>query len=166
MEHSPIVGTAALEALRPGLDALARRIVAADAEDIVQEAMLRLTDDPVRSRSVEDISAWLRRVTLNLAINRRRDVNRWQERGRLGLAGVPSSPDEPDSLVIRREEREIVRSVLSRLSTKHQMVLHLRYTDHSYAEIAATLDMPVSSVGTTLARAERAFRSAYLEEQS
>ena len=79
---------------------------------------------------------------------------------------MPPRPDEPDSLLIRHEERELVRSVLARLSMKHQMVLHLRYTDHSYAEIAAALDIPVSSVGTTLARAERAFRSAFLEQES
>jgi RNA polymerase sigma-70 factor (ECF subfamily) len=44
---------------------------------------------------------------------------------------------------------------------RQQMVLHLRYSGLRYAEIAAVLDMPVSSVGTTLARAEQAFRAAY-----
>jgi DNA-directed RNA polymerase specialized sigma24 family protein len=46
------------------------------------------------------------------------------------------------------------------------MVLLLRYGGHSYTEIASTLDMPIGSVGTTLARAEQAFRAAYTTEHS
>ena len=36
------------------------------------------------------------------------------------------------------------------------------YGDSDYAEIAATLEVAVGSVGVLVARAERAFRAAYL----
>lgn len=151
---------------RPRLVALAARVVGSDAEDVVQEAMLKLADDPVRSRPAVEVAAWLRRVCLNLAINRRRDLIRWRARGERGEAGVPVPADDPEGALLRREEQEEVRAVLDRLSERHQTVLQLRYGGHSYAEIASTLDMPISSVGTTLARAEQAFRAAYTTEHS
>jgi RNA polymerase sigma-70 factor (ECF subfamily) len=39
--------------------------------------------------------------------------------------------------------------------------LLLRHAGYSYAEIAATLEVAVGSVGVLLARAEHAFRASY-----
>lgn len=165
LEQPALLVDPALAAHRPRLVALAGRVAGADAEDVVQEAFLKLASDPVRNRPTVEAAAWLRRVSLNLAINRRRDVDRWRARGERGEAGRPGEPDEPESFLIRREEQELVRSVLDTLSERHQAVLHLRYCGYSYAEIAAVLEIPVSSVGTTLARAEQAFRAAYPSEK-
>jgi RNA polymerase sigma factor (sigma-70 family) len=153
-----------VESYRPALVALAGRVVSSDAEDVVQEAILRLAGDPVRGRPGVEVTAWLRRVCLNLAFNRRRDLERWRDRAiRGGTDERGWSPDEPESAALRAEEQEHVRAVLGRLTDRHRIVLVLRYSGYSYAEIAASLEIPVSSVGTNLARAERAFRSTYEE---
>jgi RNA polymerase sigma-70 factor (ECF subfamily) len=144
---------------------LAARVVGSDAEDVVQEALIKLADDPVGRRPTVEVAAWLRRVCLNLAFNRRRDLDRWRARAARSELG-PDTPEPPDEVVIRQEEQERVRSVLDGLGDRPASVLLLRYSGHSYAEIAATLDIPISSVGSTLARAERAFRAAYPEETS
>lgn len=166
LEQQAIARTEALRAERPRLLALAARVVGSDAEDVVQEAMLKLAEDPVRDRPYVEVRAWLRRVCMNLAINRRRDLHRWRDRSERGLAGVGDQPEEPEAVLIRLEQREQVRAVLDTLPEKQQVVLHLRYSGLSYAEIATSLGIPVSSVGTTLARAERAFRAAYPLENS
>ena len=62
------------------------------------------------------------------------------------------------------ENREAVRAILDTLSERHRAVLLLRYSGYSYAEVAASLEMPLSSVGATLARAESAFRNRYEEQ--
>jgi RNA polymerase sigma-70 factor (ECF subfamily) len=128
--------------------------------------MLKLQSDPVRQRSNVEIVAWLRRVSINLAINRRRDVERWRRRAERGDAGRSADPEDPASAAVRSDERARVRVVLSTLSMSHQSILHLRYSGLSYAEIAAAMNISISSVGTTLARAERAFRAAYPMEES
>ena len=132
----------------------------AEAEDVVQEAFIRLTGDPVLARPDGEITAWLRRTSLNLAFNRARDVSRW--RARTERAEI-AEPADPAAEAIRSEERAMVRAVLDELPGKQRSCLLLRHAGYSYLEIAETLDMPAGSVGTTLARAERAFKDHYLQ---
>jgi RNA polymerase sigma factor (sigma-70 family) len=149
---------------RDRLVAMVARIAGSDAEDVVQEAMLRLESDPVSLRASVEVDAWLRRVCLNLAFNRRRDLRRWRERAmRGGVAAAERAAESPEAAALRAEEQELVRSTLDRLDERHRSILMLRYSGFSYAEIGASLQMPTSSVGTTIARAERAFRIAYEE---
>lgn len=152
--------------LTPRLTALARRVLgdASEAEDIVQEAFVRLDGDPVLDRPAEEVAAWLRRVTLNLAFNRLRDNRRWRDRAeRGGRLDLDRPTDEPVDEVLRDEQRRAVRASLARLPQRQRDCLLLRHAGYSYAEVAATLDIPSGSVGTTLARAERAFRLLHEE---
>ncbi len=137
-----------------------------EAEDVVQEALIRLGSDPVRHRPYPEVASWLRRVCLNLAFNRRRDLARWRQRAvRGGAPGLASQPHQPDEEWLIAEDREAVRAILDTLSERHRAVLLLRYSGYSYAEVAASLEMPLSSVGATLARAESAFRTQYEEHR-
>jgi RNA polymerase sigma-70 factor (ECF subfamily) len=61
----------------------------------------------------------------------------------------------------RAEQRRMVRAVLEKLKPRSAQVLVLRHSGLSYAEIAAALNLPVSSVGTLLARAEAEFEKNY-----
>jgi RNA polymerase sigma-70 factor (ECF subfamily) len=166
----------------PRLVPLAERLLGdrAEGEDIVQEAFLRLArpgpdrheDGPLLERPDEVIGAWLRRVVLNLGVNRLRDRKRADERlaraGRLNAAldpaRAPSDGDNPSQAVLRAEAREEVRAALASLPERQRDCLLLRHAGHSYAEIAATLGIAIGSVGVLLARGERAFRTAYQAE--
>jgi RNA polymerase sigma factor (sigma-70 family) len=57
-----------------------------------------------------------------------------------------------------REERSRVRAALARLPHKQAVVLVLRHSGLSYADVAAALDLSPGSVGTTVRRAESALR--------
>ena len=58
-------------------------------------------------------------------------------------------------------EQQRVREVLLTLKPRLARLLLLRYSGLSYAEIASALEIAPSSVGTLLARAEKAFEQAY-----
>jgi RNA polymerase sigma-70 factor (ECF subfamily) len=152
----------------PRLLGVVTRVVGdrAEAEDVVQEAFARLDGQPVLERRPDDIAAWLHRVALNLAFNRVRDRRRWQDRaergGRLHLAGAQTP--EPLDEVIRAEEAAGVRAALAQLPDKQRDCLLLRHSGYSYAEIAEIVGIAAGSVGTTLVRAERAFRSLVAQE--
>ena len=149
-----------MRSARSSLLTLVRRVVDhSEAEDVVQEAFVRLTDDPVLERPDGEIIAWLRRTSLNLAFNRARDVGRWRARAERAELAEPSDPAVE---AVRSEERAMVRAVLDELPEKQRSCLLLRHAGYSYLEIAETLDMAAGSVGTTLARAERAFKDKYL----
>ena len=140
-----------------------------ETEDALQEAFLKLADDPVlQSRPDGDVGAWLRRVALNLAFNRLRSARR--ARGRLERVGRLERSDEepidsdlvsPAGVVVRQEERAAVRRALAEVPERQRECLLLRHSGYSYVEIAATLGIAVGSVGVLLARAEHAFRTHY-----
>jgi RNA polymerase sigma-70 factor (ECF subfamily) len=136
-----------------------------EAEDVVQETFLRLDGHAVLDRPDEEVAAWLRRVCLNTAYNRLRGQRRASDR--LDRAArAERADDETDTAatplldVLRAEQQRAVRQALASLPERQRACLLLRY---SYAEIAATLDLAVGSVGVLLARGERAFRDAYLD---
>ena len=171
----------------PRLVPVAERLLGdrAEAEDIVQEAFLRLarsssgeagsadqgTGDvgPLLVRPNEIVGAWLRRVVLNLGVNRLRDRRRADARmlraTRLDAAldpeRDPGDDESPSHALLRAEARDEVRAALTALPERQRACLLLRHAGHSYAEIAATLGIAIGSVGVYLARGERAFRAAY-----
>lgn len=174
--------------LYPRLVPLAERLFGdrAEAEDVVQEAFLRLArsgqsersardqtdaDDggPLLDRPNEVVGAWLRRVVLNLGVNRLRDRRRADARllratrldGALDPERSPGDDDSPPHALLRAEVRDEVRAALAALPERQRACLLLRHAGHSYAEIAATLGIAIGSVGVYLARGERAFRAAY-----
>jgi RNA polymerase sigma-70 factor (ECF subfamily) len=139
-----------------------------EAEDVVQETFLRLDGQPVLHRPAEEVAAWLRRVCLNTTYNRLRGQRR--ATARLARAGRLQRADEeaddgggPLLDVLRTEQQQAVRQALATLPERQRACLLLRHAGFSYAEIAATLDLAVGSVGVLLARGERAFRDAYLD---
>ena len=165
--------------LYPRLVPLAERLLGdrAEAEDIVQESFLRLAragsdaDDAstLLERPDQVVGAWLRRVVLNLGVNRLRDRRRAD--ARLARATRldptfdpergPPDDDSPPHALLRAEARNEVQAALTALPERQRACLLLRHAGHSYAEIAETLGIAIGSVGVYLARGERAFRAAY-----
>jgi RNA polymerase sigma-70 factor (sigma-E family) len=117
------------------------------AEDIVQEAFIRLyrTADRIRDRG--RAPAYLRSIVLNLA----RDHNR---RGLLSLRHQDalddrSPPPVPDDEVVRNEHEAAVLDALRALSARQRDCLVLRfYLELSEREIAETLSISPNSVKT------------------
>jgi RNA polymerase sigma factor (sigma-70 family) len=139
------------------------------AEEVAQDAFIRLADSPLLERPTTETLAWLRRVCLNLAFNRARGERRGQARlervGQLELGGGAGTADGPDRDVLRAEQQADVRRALAALPERQRECLLLRHSGYSYAEIAETLELAIGSVGVLLARAERAFRENYREQE-
>jgi RNA polymerase sigma factor (sigma-70 family) len=139
-----------------------------EAEDVVQETFLKLDGHSVLDRPGDEVAAWLRRVCLNTAYNRLRGLRRAS--ARLDRAGRAERADdeaddggEPLLDVLRAEQQRAVRRALATLPENQRACLLLRHAGYAYAEIAAALGLAVGSVGVLLARGERAFRDAYLD---
>jgi RNA polymerase sigma-70 factor (ECF subfamily) len=129
-----------------------------DAEDVVQEAFVRLLDE-----TPKDPPAWLFTVAGRLATDRRRAAKR---RGRLALHradDLAPSPagDSAERQLERAETVETVRAILAELPERDRQLLLLHHDGLSYREIAARLDLSSSSVGSLLTRAHRRFLAAH-----
>jgi RNA polymerase sigma-70 factor (ECF subfamily) len=140
----------------------------ADARDAVQDAFLTtvrsLRGDGSPPRSVDGFKPWLRRVVSNAAvtqIRRRNGVHALSVDEVEESLPAPSSV-EPGTAAEQVELRGQVLQVLLGLPETQRVALALReYLGASYDEIAETLDLPRTAVGTLLFRARAAFRSSY-----
>jgi RNA polymerase sigma factor (sigma-70 family) len=122
------------------------------AEDIVQEAFLRLARHAGRIETQDRAPAYLRSIVLNLA----RDHNR---RGLVSLRHqstrgreVDVTDDAADRLVVSEEHGRVLAAVRG-LPTRQRDCIALRYfEEYSIADIASTLGLSANSVKTHLQR--------------
>jgi RNA polymerase sigma-70 factor (ECF subfamily) len=135
-----------------------------EAEDLAQEAFVRLHRTRAMWDARQNVRGWLYRVAVNLGHNAARSRGRSRQRERTAFeleseAGLGA--DTPEELAIREDERRRVRAVLAGLPERQATLLLLRHAGLSYREVAEALGMAAGSVGTLLARAEEAFGRAY-----
>jgi RNA polymerase sigma-70 factor (sigma-E family) len=122
-----------------------------EAEDLCQEAFMRLQRSWRRVDPARNAGAYLRATAFNLARSglRRRLVAR-----RLRPAPEPEGTAAADEGVELRADQRQLLDALRRLPARQRECLVLRYwQDQSDAEIAATLGISANSVKTHLRRA-------------
>lgn len=129
----------------------------ADAEEIVQEAMLRVWVTAPRWRPDAAFKTWLYRVTLNLCLNRQR---------RKPFAPLDEACDPPDPSptaaeeLERRETDRLVAKAIDGLPDRQRAAIVLTYYEGlSNAETASMLETTISSVEALLIRAKRTLRA-------
>ena len=142
----------------PPMLGLARRILvnAADAEDVVQEAMLRVWTYAPRWRPLALFRTWLTRVVVNLCIDRKRRAP-WVE---LEAAGEIIDPAPHAGAKAERDERDrMVAAGIAQLPARQRAAIMLTYGDGmSNSQVAEILDTSVSAVETLLVRGKQNLR--------
>ena len=143
----------------PVMLGLARRILgnAADAEDVVQEAMLRVWTHAPRWQPLALLRTWLTRVVVNLCLDRKRRAP-WVA---LEAAGEIVDPALSASEKAERDERErLVAAAIAELPARQRAAIMLTYGDGmSNAQVAEILDTSVSAVETLLIRGKQNLRA-------
>ena len=128
---------------------------AADAEDAVQEAFLKLLDRRAVFQDAEHEKAWLIRVTLQRAADIRR------KKAREAPLDAAAETCEPN----REPETELLSAVRA-LPEKYGAVIHLYYYEgYSVKEIAKLLGLPAPTVGTRLNRGRERLRQMLKEDE-
>lgn len=119
------------------------------AEEIAQEAFLRLYQNLGRIESPEHVVQWLRQVTWRCAIDESRRSSH-QPSVALEEVAEPSAEDHTGDLLVNRRLHSLVAS----LPPRARMMVILRFQeDLSLAEIAETMSVPVNTVKSGLSRA-------------
>lgn len=141
--------------------------VASEAEDLVQEAFLRVYRAAPKYEPTAKFSTWLYTVVTNLCLNYKRD----KARDRLRLVsggddegGNPleqlAQDDTPEHDALDQDERtRKVREAIAELPENQRLALILsRYEDKSYEEVAEILKTTVAAVKSLTSRARETLR--------
>jgi RNA polymerase sigma-70 factor (ECF subfamily) len=145
-----------------------------DAEDLVQETMVKAFKAFDQFEQGTNLKAWLFRILSNTNINnsvkRGKDqaktaldeLEDWQVGGAESLTSVASRSAEVEA--IDAMPSSAVKKALSELPENWRMIVYYRVVEGlAYAEIAKVLDIPDGSVMSGLHRGKKMLRSLLLE---
>ncbi|MBX3459196.1 MAG: sigma-70 family RNA polymerase sigma factor [Planctomycetes bacterium] len=136
------------------------------AEDLVQEAFLRVYRNAAKWEPSAKFSTWLYTVVSNLCLNYKRD----KARDKLRLVGSDEDGGNPleqlaataetDIEALDAAERSrIIQAAISELPDNQRMALILsRYEDKSYEEVAEIMETTVAAVKSLTSRARETLR--------
>lgn len=136
---------------------------AADAQDLIQDVLVRMVAE---ERRVHDAKAYVLRCLRNLAFDRRRTTaNR----------PAPASPHgnevaflaDNDADLDGRESLARLRTALEQLGPDQREVIVLKsYCELTFRQIAETLGQPIGTVASTYRRGLEALRALYSQGEA
>ncbi|MHC4480993.1 MAG: RNA polymerase sigma factor [Planctomycetota bacterium] len=129
---------------------------AGPAEDVAQEAFLKVLEAAPRYRAEGRFRAYLYSIIWHLCVDRHR------HQGELGLDEAPplaNGTPGPAEAALQEERQARVQQALRRLPSRQRMALVLQhYEGLSYQEIARALECSPVAVDALLVRAKRKLR--------
>ena len=137
-----------------------------EAEDVVQETLIRAWERREELGNVESVEAYLLTVCRNLAIDRRekkdnQNVSLGEEEMEL-----PASDISPQERLEYEERLRRVHELFSKLPERQRTVMQLRDIEGlSYRETAQAMGITEDVVRVTLHRARAAIRQAFEKEE-
>lgn len=141
-----------------------------DAEDIVQDAFVKVWKSLNSFRHDSRFRTWLYRIVMNLCYNQlpklRKDINALDPDS-IHFELMDTSPDM--NPVIRLEGKEtltFIHQQIKSLPDQYRIMLLLRYQQGcSYAEISEILDVPLGTVKTGIFRARERLKDSVYQYQ-
>lgn len=145
-----------------------------DAQDITQEAFIKVYTGLRQFRGDAAFSTWLFRIVSNMCLDELRKRRRrialsidepiQQPDGEIGRQ-LPDLLADPQDAVEGNDLKRLVQQAILRLSADHRLIVVLRdLQGFSYEEIAGMLECSLGTVKSRLSRARTALRRT-LEEQ-
>jgi|SRR5687767_61251 len=134
------------------------------AEDVTQEVFLRLYRNLHATPGEELLRAWLLRVTLNVARNTVRGQTRSMSRDNeyhKSYVENGVSIEAPEEDYERRLAIEEARRALDKIKEPMRSCLLLKQQGLSYREIANSLSLKETNVGSLVARGRKEFARVY-----
>ena len=135
-----------------------------DAEDVVQEALLRAWKTRTTLRNTGHPMPWLLQITRNEAL---RSLSRTgRERERAVLVADPEGP-APDGWTDQSSVRLDVQSAMLQLRQDERTLINLRYNDElTHSAIANLMNIPVGTCKVRLHRLRKRLAVLLAEEDS
>ncbi|MFU8815641.1 MAG: RNA polymerase sigma factor [Pseudomonadales bacterium] len=125
-----------------------------DAEDLVQDLLLKLYPRLPELEQVEDLKPWLTRSLYNAFVDGVRKFKRTPELVDLEASELESA-DDPHADLVTLEQRGALNSAIAKLNAPHRAVVMLHLVEgYSLPELASMLGVQIGTLKSRLHRAK------------
>ena len=139
-----------------------------DAEDVVQETMIRVWNRRDQWEQIESIEAFCTTICRNMALDKTKRAS--NQDASLDDEGH-DAPDHsysanPEEQAVQRDRVERVRRLMDLLPEKQRTCMQLRDVEgKSYKEIATVMDISEQQVKVNIFRARQTIKQEYLKQE-
>ena len=134
-----------------------------DAEDIVQDTLMKVWNRRESLEGIENIEAYMTTICRNLALDRMRRA----DQGNVSLEEEPTDvahTNTPAEKIIMNDRIETVRKLINQLPEKQRSAMQLRDIEgKSYRDIAQILQMTEDQVKVNIFRARQTVKQRFKE---
>lgn len=140
----------------------------AEAEDIVQETMIKIWNRRDQWDEIESIEAFSLTICRNLALDKMRKIEGQNQSLDEAAHDAPdrSYSSNPEEQAMQQDRIELIRRLIGQLPEKQRSAMQLRdFEGKSYKEIAAIMGISEEQVKINIFRARQAIRQKYFETE-
>lgn len=144
----------------------------AEAEDIVQETMIKVWNRREEWDDIDSIEAFCLTVCRNMALDKVKTASRRVAMRAADSGEADGTPDasyraNPVEQVEQKDRVRLIRDIIDSLPEKQRSVMQLRdFEGKSYKEIASVLSISEEQVKVNIFRARQAIKQKFIETEN
>lgn len=138
----------------------------AEAEDVVQETMIKVWNRRESWEQIESMEAFCLTICRNLALDKTRKMaNQSQSLDETSYEAVDTShSSNPEEHAVHQDRLELIRRLVDTLPEKQRSMMLLREAEgKSYKEIAQILEVSEEQVKVNIFRARQTIKQKFIE---
>ena len=143
---------------------LALRITlnSAEAEDIVQDTLIKVWNNRDNWEKIDSIEAYCLTITRNLSLDRNKKMDNQHQSIEEKQIDSPDHSSNPFEDMNRKDLINLIKRLIDELPEKQRSCIQLRdFEGKSYKEIAIVLDITEEQVKINIFRARQAIKKKY-----
>ena len=140
----------------------------AEAEDVVQETMIKVWNRREQWDNIESIEAFCLTICRNISLDKMRKMENQNQSLEEGEHDTPdqSYASNPEEQAMQQDRIKLIRQLIDQLPEKQRSAMQLRdFEGKSYKEIAKVMDISEEQVKVNIFRARQAIRQKFLETE-
>lgn len=139
----------------------------ADAEDVVQETMIKVWSKRDSWDDIDNVEAFAMTICRNLALDHAKRRENDNERLDADNVREPVAPSNPFEQAVNQDRVQIVRRIVDNLPEKQRSCIQLRdFEGKQYKEIATILAITEEQVKVNIFRARQTIKQKFLEAEA
>ena len=140
----------------------------AEAEDIVQETMIKVWNKREQWNDIESIEAFCLTICRNISLDKMRKMENQNQSLEESEHDAPdqSYASNPEEQAMQQDKLALIRRLINALPEKQRSAMQLRdFEGKSYKEIAQIMDISEEQVKINIFRARQTIRQKFLETE-